>query len=261
MKILFAGRKPVAARCLEFLAARDGIEVVGVLTDSHLSISPTASAAARLGIPVLAFESVPDCVRAGELGYDLCLSMLYWRKFSPLLLEHPRRGAINFHPAPLPQYKGCGGYNLAVLESCTEWGVTAHYMDEKIDTGEIIEVDRFPIDPESETARRLEGVCQERLYQQFVRVVEQVVKHEARLPTAPNEGGRYVSRLAMEQMKEVRPGDDVRRKIRAFWFPPYDGAFVTVNGVKCTLVDGSILEELADPTSSSLFTASSARPE
>ncbi|HAJ43978.1 MAG TPA: formyl transferase, partial [Alcanivorax sp.] len=47
---------------------------------------------------------------------------------------------------------------------------------------------------------------------------------------------------------------DVERKIRAFWFPPYDGAYKVINGVKCTLVSRTILESLADPSTSSLFT-------
>ena len=61
----------------------------------------------------------------------------------------------------------------------------------------------------------------------------------------------------MEAMKEVKPEDDVSKKIRAFWFPPYDGAFQYVNGVKCTFVDDFILKQLADPNASSLFTKSS----
>jgi methionyl-tRNA formyltransferase len=257
MKVLFTGRKPVSARCLEFLHS-SGIEVVGVLTDNHLSVSPTADTAQRLGMPVLTHEEGRDALASGALQVDLCLSMLYWRKLTAPFLNTPRRGAINFHPAPLPQYKGCGGYNLAILEARTYWGVTAHYMDEAIDTGAIIEVDSFEIDPERETAKSLERVCQERLFSQFKRVVTAAAASQDHLPTTRNVGGQYVSRADMERMKEVLPTDDVRRKIRAFWFPPYDGAYVMVNGVKCTLVDGTILSELGDPASSNLFTANRA---
>ena len=46
-------------------------------------------------------------------------------------------GIVNFHPAPSPDYKGIGGYNLALLNNVDSWAVTAHYIDEKIDTGPI----------------------------------------------------------------------------------------------------------------------------
>jgi len=211
MKVLFTGRKLVSARCLEFLH-ESGIEVVGVLTDNHLSVSPTADTAMRLGMPVLTHDGVGDLLASGELQIDLCLSMLYWRKLTSPFLNTPRRGAINFHPAPLPRYKGCGGYNLAILEARADWGVTAHYMDETIDTGAIIEVDSFPIDPERETAKSLERMCQEKLFSQFKRVVTLAATSQDRLPSTRNVGGHYVSRTDMERMKEVLPMDDVRQR-------------------------------------------------
>ena len=76
---------------------------------------------------------------------------------------------------------------------------------------------------------------------------------EERLATISNVGGRYISRAQMEAMKEIRSGDDISRKIRAFWFPPYDGAYQLIGNQKYTLVDRFILEQLADPSISSLF--------
>ena len=58
----------------------------------------------------------------------------------------------------------------------------------------------------------------------------------------------------MEAMKEVVAGDDVERKIRAFWFPPYDGAWLKVNGIRCTLISTQILRTLGDPNVSNVFT-------
>ena len=75
----------------------------------------------------------------------------------PVLEAHPaaadRRWAgsacLNFHPAPLPDIRGLGGYNVAILEDFAEWGVSAHFVDEEFDTGDLVRVDRFPIDRES----------------------------------------------------------------------------------------------------------------
>ncbi|PYB77093.1 formyltransferase family protein [Rhizobium wuzhouense] len=255
MKVLFAGRKSVSADLLTALSAMEQVEVVGVLTDNHLAVSPTSRVAEALSVPILDFKQTLEKADSGELEFDLVLSVLYWRRMRGGLLSNARLGAINFHPAPLPEYKGTAGYNLAILDGLSEWGVTAHYMDEHIDTGEIIEVDRFVIDQEAETVRSLELVCMKRIHEQFLRVVGATVATDARLPTSANKGGRYVSRVEMEAMKEIQPGDDVARKIRAFWYPPYDGAFVTINGERYSLVDRTLLQQLADPNSSSLFSS------
>jgi methionyl-tRNA formyltransferase len=44
----------------------------------------------------------------------------------------------------------------------------------------------------------------------------------------------------------VRPGDDLERKLRAFWYPPHPGAVLEVDGRRLTLVDERLLAEVAD---------------
>ena len=248
------GRKPIAAQSLEYLLSINGIKIIGVLTDNHLMVSPTRDLALSHGLTLYDYDQALAAIKAGNLKFDIGLSVLYWRILSDEFLTLPSRGIINFHPAPLPEYKGTAGYNIAILDELTEWAVTAHYIDEGIDTGGIIEVSRFKISKENETAKSLEYKSQSVLFDLFTRTVNSALNSQILLKTSPNIGGRYVSRKEMELMKEVLPGDNVSRKIRAFWFPPYDGANIIVNGVRCTLVDSFILQQLADPTISSLFT-------
>lgn len=252
-KILFMGRKKVSAGLLEFLSAQNNIEIVGVLTDSHLQGSPTTAAAKRLGLPLYTFDTALEAMREGRLKYDLGLSILYWRKLRDEFLTVPSRGTINFHPAILPEYKGTGGYNLAILDGLSEWGISAHYVDDSIDTGDLIEVVRFPMAPDTETAQSLESRSMSVLDEFAKRLIMQAVNSDAKLPTYPNVGGAYTSRAEMEAMKEIRPGDDVDRKVRAFWFPPYDGAYIEIDGKKFTLVNRQILEAVAPKDSTSLF--------
>lgn len=250
------GRKPVAANCLLYLAQRNDIEIVGVLTDSHLSISPTTQVAKEYGFKIYEFDSALKSIEEGLLKFDLGLSMLYWRKLRGEFISTPRNGIINFHPAPLPEYKGTAGYNLAILEGREDWATTAHYVDDGIDTGEIIDVSYFAIDPHKESVKSIESRSQVNLEEQFKRILDRVLTTNEKLPTTPNVGGRYTSRAEMEAMKEIKPGDDISRKIRAFWFPPYDGAYIKINNEKYTLTDRLILEQLSDESSSSLFTPS-----
>lgn len=258
ISVLFMGRKKVAATCLEYLIGRPDVKVVGVLTDSHLAMSATADVARAHGLPLYDYESATAAVEAGDLRFDLGLSMLFWRKFKGSLLAHPARGIVNFHPAPLPAYKGVGGYNLAVLNGLDEWACTAHYVDPSIDTGPIIEDLTFAIDPVTATAQLIERQSQSVLETLFVGVFDQLAAAEGMVQTRPNGPGLYLSRPELEDLKKVDlERDDIDRKIRAFWFPPYDGAYVEVSGQKYTLVNRSILQDLADPGASSLFTAPS----
>ncbi|ASK26858.1 formyltransferase family protein [Neisseria chenwenguii] len=252
-KILFMGRKQVSAELLTYLHGQPGIEIAGVLTDSHLQGSPTTTAAQKLGLPLFTFDTALEAMKAGRLKYDLGISVLYWRKLRDEFLTVPPRGTINFHPAILPEYKGTGGYNLAIMDGLSEWGISAHYVDASIDTGELIEIVRFPMDPDTETAQSLEQKSMDELAPFARRLIMQAAQSEAKLPTTANVGGRYVSRDEMEAMKEIQAGDDVDRKIRAFWFPPYDGAYVVINGQKYTLVNRQLLEEVAPSNATSLF--------
>ena len=249
------GRKPVAAECLSSLVALSGVEVVAVITDDHLEVSPTREVARANDITLLTFEEAIEACELEELQFDLGISMLFWRKLPRTLLEVSTLGVVNFHPAPLPQYKGVGGYNLAILDGCTEWACTAHYVDESIDTGEIISLEWFPIDPEAETAKTLEAKSQIALAKLFQRIFSAIFNSRSYLPSRPNQGGKYLSRAELESMKRIEVGvDDIERKVRAFWFPPYDGAYLELGGDRFTLVSCNILESLADPSSSSLFT-------
>ena len=65
------------------------------------------------------------------------------------------------------------------------------------------------------------------------------------LPRRPQGPGRYVSRDEFESLRRVRPGDDLDRKLRAFWYPPYPGALIQVDGRELTLVDERLLAEVA----------------
>ena len=63
------------------------------------------------------------------------------------ILKCARKGAINFHPSP-PKYRGLGGYWWALHNGDDAFGVTCHHMNERIDHGEIITIENFPILPE-----------------------------------------------------------------------------------------------------------------
>lgn len=60
------------------------------------------------------------------------------------ILERIKYNAINFHPGP-PEYPGYRPTGFALYDGAREYGVTAHYMTDRVDEGPIIGVDRFPV--------------------------------------------------------------------------------------------------------------------
>ena len=176
---------------------------------------------------------------------DLVLSFLFWKRIRPPLIALGRTGCLNFHPAPLPDLRGLGGYNVAILEDRAEWGVSCHFVDEGFDTGDLVEVERFPIDRQAETALSLDLKSQERLLGLFQRVLGTALAGEP-LPREPQGPGRYVDRAEFEALRVVRPGDDLERKLRAFWYPPHPGRGARDRRRPLTLVDERLLADAAD---------------
>ncbi len=244
--LLLAKHKRSAVRALETLVD-SGCDVRGVVVappagDEHPS-QRTDQAAVRLGIDLIGEEDA--YALAGEV--DLVISFLYPRLIREPLISGPEIGCLNFHPAPLPDMRGLGGYNVAVLEGFTEWGVSAHFVDERFDTGDLVEVRRFAIDPAAETAWSLDLRSQEVLLEVFGEVVETLMAGDD-LPREPQGEGRYVSREDLEEMRRTPPDagpEEIERRIRAFWYPPWPGATIERDGGVYTLVDEARLADVA----------------
>ena len=242
VKILFLGRKNYGAQALTWLV-ENNFDVIGVVTDSHLELSPTLAVAERYGLKVYDYDKLHDNQFCSQIEFNVGLSYVFWKKIPKHLIKKPDLGFLNFHPAPLPDLKGTGGYNIAILEGLQEYGVSCHYMDETIDTGPIIDVKRFSIDPKLMTALDLERLSHKTMVKQVREVMLRVRQH-GQLPSIRNDGGRYISRKQMEELKVIREGDDIDAKIRAFWYPPYSGAQMVINDRYYTLVNSDILSRL-----------------
>lgn len=241
-KLLFMGRKKYAANALAW-CVDNGWDVVAVVTDNHQETSPTASLARKRGLKLLDYDSLLNEIQEGLITFDLATSYVYWKILKKPLIQSPPLGILNFHPAPLPDLRGTGGFNLAILENHENFGVSVHYMDEGIDSGPIIEVDRFPINAQSETAQSLEKFSHHRMLDLFKKTLGRV-KKQGILPSQKISGGRHLSRQQMEDLKKIQPGDNIDNKIRAFWFPPYDGANIEIDGKNYTLINRKILDSL-----------------
>jgi methionyl-tRNA formyltransferase len=236
--------KRSAARALDWLVG-EGAEVVAVVAGEPDGFTHDEQrvdvVAERHGLTVVSYEELSA---APPEDVDLVISFLFWKRIREPVLSLGRSGCLNFHPAPLPDIRGLGGYNVAVLDAMSEWGVSCHFVDAEFDTGDLVEVERFPIDPDTATALSVDIDSQEHMFGLFGRVMRRILAGEE-LPRTPQGPGRYVSGEEFESLRRVQPGDDVERKLRAFWYPPYPGAVIEVDGNDLTLVGDRLLTEVA----------------
>jgi len=106
-----------------------------------------------------------------ELGVSYC----YPRKISEPLLSASRLGFVNYHPAPLPDYKGPTELDKAIKNKETHWGVTVHYMDENYDAGKIIKIKKIDLQEPPTSTLELGAVSHYFLFDLFKETIEKIL--------------------------------------------------------------------------------------
>ncbi|BAP55037.1 formyl transferase [Thioploca ingrica] len=262
MKVLFMGRKPYSCKTLEYLLEQqiDVVAVVALTHETHIyGNKKLVDVAKAYHIPNINNEIIYQSLKDQEVSpfsfsltdIDLVISYFYWRKIKQPLINMARLGCINFHASPTPPMRGVCGYSFGIYWDLDYWGVTAHFIgDENFDTGDIIERVTFPIDLSKETALSLEEKSQPILLDLFKKVVDMAkTDHLPRIPQ--NEvieaNYPYNSWEDFEKLKLINTEDspeEIDRKIRACWFPPYEGATIIIGGKRYTLLKEELLKEV-----------------
>jgi hypothetical protein len=139
--------------------------------------------------------------------------------------------------------------SLRNTETRKSFGVTAHFIDgETFDSGKIIKVLSFPMNPATETVISLEQKTQVKLVQLFKIVIDAFSKNK-RIKLKLNSGGLYLTSGQLDELKRVdlskEPLEELHRKIRAFFFPPHTGAYIEIKGERFTLIDQAMLDLIA----------------
>lgn len=139
-RIVLFGDGAWAARSLKRLR-REEYVVAGVVPRRRPSDDALERAAEACGIPVLRLDDVNSADAVGAvaaLAPDLTLSIACDRILRRPMREAARLGTVNFHAGRLPRYRGRNVINWALINGEREIGVTAHVMDDGIDTGPIL---------------------------------------------------------------------------------------------------------------------------
>lgn len=97
-------------------------------------------------------EPLPEEIGWWKGDYILCFRSYF--VLPKHLIDRAAKAAINIHPGPT-EYPGSGCLNWALYDNAKYYGVTAHVMNDKIDSGAVIECRRFPILPQDNVSTLL----------------------------------------------------------------------------------------------------------
>ena len=169
-KLMVVGNDLMALKAVSRITARcrshalPDCELSAVLVDATTDDPRLANHCQRLDVPVIAGPNLNSPEILGQIeriGPDLIFSLGNLQILKSDFLGIPTGGVVNFHNALLPRHAGGNACTWALFEGDAMHGVTCHYVDQGIDTGDIIAQVGFPI-RESDNAFDLLLRCMEK---------------------------------------------------------------------------------------------------
>jgi methionyl-tRNA formyltransferase len=237
LKIVFMGTPDFAVGILDSLI-RYGYPVVGVITapdkpsgrGQKIQESAVKKYAIAQNLKVLQPANLKNEEFLTELRYlqaNLQIIVAF-RMLPKVIWEIPEFGTFNLHASLLPDYRGAAPINWAIIKGETMTGVTTFYIDDKIDTGEIILQSKIAIN-ENDTA----GTLHDKLMQLGADLVLTTIKHieEGKVITKKQPSAR-IEKVAHKISRETceinweKPINEIYNQIRGL--TPYPASWTTL---------------------------------
>ena len=251
--VLFMGGRILGYRCLEVLARyREHFNVHFVMGLRHDGVegsdwNPSVlEQARRLGFETFDVPSLkpPEIIALfEERKIDTILNVFCDRIIPKAIVDLPGMEIINIHYGHLPQYQGRFVVTHILLNDEKKTCVTTHYIDEGVDTGDLIFEDWLPVLP-TDTARSLYMRCVDIGVGSFERTLGYMIRQEP-LPRTPQaNGGNYYkfeepNGLQVDLTWEPKK---IERFIRATTFEPISKPWLQVGGRRFDIVPQAPVE-------------------
>ena len=154
IRIVFMGTPVFSVPVLEGLLNDSNYEVVGVVSQPDkkvgrhqvLTPSPVSQVAISNGIKLLRIEKVrSEYQEILDLDPDMIVTCAYGQIIPKEVLDYPKYGCINVHASLLPKLRGGAPIHKAIIDGYSKTGITIMYMDEGMDTGDIISQEEIEI--------------------------------------------------------------------------------------------------------------------
>jgi len=238
MRVVFIGTGEIGAPTLHALLRSKEHQLAAVVTqpnkpagrDQRIKPPPIKKALAGAKIPTLQPARIKDRQSIEEisaLAPEVIVVMAYGQILPQGVLGIPRVACLNLHASLLPRHRGAAPIQAAIASGDFETGITVMYMDEGLDTGDILlqrKIDILPTDTGGSLHDRLAQIATDALLESLQllgkKIAPRVPQNNALATYAPKLN-RDDGKIDWAERAEV-----IERKVRAF--NPWPGAFTTV---------------------------------
>ena len=256
MRIVFIGTGEIGVPTLLALLNFEH-EVVAVITqpdkrvgrEQRIEPPPIKKEIAKTRIPILQPARIKDQQATEEIrdfAPDVIIVVAYGQILPRDVLEIPRLACLNLHASLLPRWRGAAPIQAAIAAGDCETGITAMYMDEGLDTGDMLlqrSVEILPNDTGGSLHDRLAQIAPEALLESLRLLsagnAPRIVQDNARATYAP--------KLKREHglIDWSESAEAIERKIRAYY--PWPGAFMKVGDQNLKIFSASIVDLNGQP--------------
>lgn len=238
MRIVFIGTGEIGLPVLRSLLNSLQHQLIGVVTqpdkpagrEQHIKAPPIKAALDGSALPIfqparIKGEDVVAEIRS--LAPDAIVVMAYGQILPRTVLEIPRVACLNLHASLLPRHRGAAPIQAAILAGDRESGISVMYMDEGLDTGDILLQSRLEL-----AADETGGSLHDRLAQIAPAALDEALTHlqNGNAPRIPQDSSiaTYAPKLEREdgRIDWSAPAALIERQIRAF--DPWPGAFALI---------------------------------
>lgn len=244
IRVIVFGDLPISTKVCMYLLEHRNIDLVGVVignsnpknNDPWMNVPTLEIFAKNNDIKIFDFDNIVNVFDEKSIDLGICarFSRIIKKKHLSLFKK-----MINFHGGLLPEFGGLYSTCHTILEKSPVGGGTIHYIDEGIDTGDIIKRCEFNV-LDTDTSVSLFKKTQQVLLDGFIEVFQDLIDNNERYVSQNSliEKGhvvRYFNKMSLVDKKEFQlsdPPELIDRLIRAFDFPGHEPAYFTIDGIK-----------------------------
>lgn len=255
-KIVFAGTPDFAAASLKALLVA-GIRPCAVYTQPDraarrghkLTPTPVKELALANGLEVRTpenFKDEKDVEEFKALGADLCIVAAYGVILPDSVLEAPRCGCVNIHGSLLPAYRGAAPIQRALLEGCSETGVTLIRLVHELDAGPMYASESLKIE-DTDTSGSLFEKLADLGARLMLRELGPILAGTLRPVPQDPQKATYAKKLTkdMAPLDFRKDAHELGLEVRAF--NPWPVATASLSGTVYKIFEAEVLDSGAHP--------------
>ncbi len=255
MKAVFMGTPDFSVPVLDALV-KAGHEVLAVVTQTdkpkgrgkEMQPTPVKEAALKHNIPVyqpLKVREEEFVEKLKEMNPEVIVVVAYGQVLPKSILDIPKYGCINVHASLLPKYRGAAPIQRVVLDGEKVTGVTTMYMEEGLDTGDMLLKEEITLD-EKETYGSLHDRLKELGGPIAVKTLKALEGGTA-VRIKQNDDEANYAKMIKKSMGKIDFNDEavvIERLIRGM--NPWPSAYTSFNGKTLKIWDADVIEKEYD---------------